>query len=313
MGDPGFVARGVRRRVWSRRGLWALTTSTVLWAVVPVQAQTPVSGTTVTDDRGVRVTLQAPPRRIVSLLPSLTETVCALGACERLVAVDTYSNWPPPVRALPHVGGVDDAQVESILALRPDLVLAATSTRALVRLESLGLTVLALEPRTLEDFRRVAGQLDRALGTVNAPGLLQRVDSALAQAAGTLSPSQRGVRVYFEVSSAPYAASESSFIGQLLGRIGASNVVPGSMGPFPKLNPEFIVRADPQVIMVTDRASGDVSLRPGWSALSAVRAGRVCAFTPAQSDVLVRPGPRMAEGARLMVACIEGRLHKVGP
>jgi iron complex transport system substrate-binding protein len=263
---------------------------------------------TLTDDRGARITLTAPPQRIVSLLPSLTETVCALGACERLVAVDTHSNWPQAVRALPAVGGMDDAQVESILALRPDLVLAATSTRALARLESLGLKVLALEPRTLEDFRRVVGQLDRALGTSGGPALLQGVDAELAAAATALSPAQRGTRVYFEVSSAPYAASEASFMGQLLARVGAANVVPGALGPFPKLNPEFIVRADPQVVMISDRTSGDLSARPGWSGLRALREGRVCRFTPAQSDVLVRPGPRMAEGARLMVACIQGRL-----
>jgi iron complex transport system substrate-binding protein len=263
---------------------------------------------TLTDDRGARITLTAPPQRIVSLLPSLTETVCALGACERLVAVDSHSNWPQTVHALPAVGGMDDAQVESILALRPDLVLAATSTRALARLESLGLKVLALEPRTLEDFRRVVGQLDRALGTSSGPALLQGVDADLAAAAKALTPAQRGTRVYFEVSSAPYAASEASFIGQLLARVGAANVVPGTLGPFPKLNPEFIVRADPQVVMISDRASGDLSARPGWSGLRALREGRVCRFTPAQSDVLVRPGPRIAEGARLMVACIQGRL-----
>jgi len=260
------------------------------------------------DDRGVSVTLPAPPQRIVSLLPSLTETVCALGACARLVGVDTYSNWPQAVRTLPHVGGLDDAQVESILALRPDLVLAAASTRAIARLESLGLKVLALEPRTLEDFRRVVGQLDQVLGTARGVALVQQVEGELAAAARALPEAQRGARVYFEVSSTPYAASESSFIGQLLARVGAVNVVPGTMGPFPRLNPEFVVRADPQVIMVTDRASGDLSRRPGWASLRALREGRVCQFTPAQADVLVRPGPRMAEGARLMADCIQGRL-----
>jgi len=283
-----------------------------VWAVVlgllALLAASASHAVTLTDDRGAHILLAAPPQRIVSLLPSLTETVCALGACERLVAVDTYSNWPQAVRALPAVGGMDDAQVESILALRPDLVLAATSTRAVARLESLGLKVLALEPRTLEDFRRVVGQLDRALGTSGGPALLQGVDAGLAGAATALTPAQRGTRVYFEVSSAPYAASEASFMGQLLARVGAANVVPGALGPFPKLNPEFIVRADPQVVMISDRTSGDLSARPGWSGLRALREGRVCRFTPAQSDVLVRPGPRMAEGARLMVACIQGRL-----
>jgi len=271
------------------------------------------SGLVPVDDRGVAVTLAAPPQRVVSLLPSITETVCALGACDRLVAVDTHSNWPQSVRALPQVGGLDDAQIESILAARPDLVLAAASTRAIARLESLGLKVMALEPRTLEDFRRVVGLLDQVLGTARGPRLLQQVDGELDLVARALPAAQRGVRVYFEVSSAPYAASESSFIGQLLARAGAANVVSGSLGPFPKLNPEFVVRADPQVIMITDRASGELSRRPGWAGLRALREGRVCRFNEAQADVLVRPGPRMAEGARLMVDCIQGRLKAAGP
>lgn len=262
----------------------------------------------VQDDRGVDVVLPRPPQRIVTLLPSLTETVCALGACQRLVGVDTYSNWPAEVRALPHVGGLEDAQVETIVALRPDLVLAATSTRALARLESLGLKVAALEPRTLADFRQVVGRLDTLLGTGRGPALLQQVDASLAAATQSLPASLRGTRVYFEVSSAPYAASESSFIGELLARIGAANVVPGSLGPFPKLNPEFVVRADPQVIMRSDRELQGLQARPGWGGIRAVREGRVCNFTPAQADVLVRAGPRLAEGARLMVDCIQGRL-----
>lgn len=264
----------------------------------------------VQDDRGVEVLLPRPPQRIVSLLPSLTETVCALGACQRLVAVDTYSNWPDSVRALPHVGGLEDAQVESILALKPDLVLAATSTRALARLESLGLKVAALEPRTLADFRRVVGQLDALLGTARGPALLQQVDAGLAAATQSLPPALRGTRVYFEVSSAPYAASESSFIGELLARLGVANVVPGSLGPFPKLNPEFVVRADPQVIMRSDRDDKAPQARPGWARIQAVREGRVCNFTSAQADVLVRAGPRLAEGVRLMADCIQGRLAR---
>lgn len=260
----------------------------------------------VVDDRGTAVTLPAPPRRIVSLLPSLTETVCALGACERLVAVDTFSNWPAHVRALPHVGGLEDAQVEAIVALQPDLVLLATSTRAAGRLERLGLQVVALEPRTLADTQRVIGQLDALLATGRGPALWRQIEAGLAQATGALTPGQRGQRVYVEVGSGPYAASESSFIGELLARLGAANVVPGTLGPFPKLNPEFVVRADPQVVMVTD-ATTDFAARPGWHRIRALREGRVCRFTPAQADTLARPGPRMAEGAALMAACLQGR------
>ena len=167
----------------------------LLLACVFVCLNLPAMALEVTDDRGVAVRWDTPPQRIVSLLPSLTESLCALGACERLVAVDTFSNWPASVNRLPRVGGLDDAQVESILALKPDLVLAATSTRAVPRLESLGLKVAALEPRTLADFRRVVGQVDTLLGTGKGPALLQQVDADLAAAPQALPPALRGTRV----------------------------------------------------------------------------------------------------------------------
>jgi iron complex transport system substrate-binding protein len=114
----------------------------------------------------------------------------------------------------------------------------------------------------------------------------------------------KATRVYFEVNSGPYAASESSFIGETLKRLGVQNITPASLGPFPQLNPEFVVRADPDLIMIGDNNLADVVRRPGWAGLRAIRAHRVCAFSPQQSDMLVRPGPRMAEGARLMAQCL---------
>jgi iron complex transport system substrate-binding protein len=275
----------------------------VLWAVLG-----PVHALTVSDDLGHAVRIDRPPQRIVSLLPSLTEFVCTLGACERLVAVDDYSNYPMSVRALPHVGGLEDARVEAIVGLRPDLVLVPTSSRALERLQALGLKVLALEPRTFADVQRLLALLGPVLGARDATQVWQEIERGLADAARALPAAQRGTRVYFEVSAAPYAASESSFIGELLARMGAHNIVPAALGPFPKLNPEFVVRADPDVIMLAedDEAGVRIANRPGWARMRAVRAGRICTFSRAEADVLVRAGPRMAEGARLMVQCLAG-------
>ena len=283
------------------RGLLLLVLSLFTCAL---QAQ----GVRLVDDRGVAVNLATPPQRIVSMLPSLTEVVCELGACDRLVGVDTFSNWPPAVRALAHVGGLDDANIEQIVALKPDLVLLAVSARAANRLEALGVKVIALEPRTLADLRRVLEAISKVLGTADAARAWARIDADVAAAARALPPSLKGTSVYFEVNGAPYAASESSFIGELMARVGVRNVVPGALGPFPKLNPEFIVRADPQVIMVAQRDEAALRQRPGWARMQAVRAGRICAFTPAQGDVLVRAGPRMAQATQLIVQCLAGRL-----
>lgn len=263
----------------------------------------------VTDDNGRKVEFAQPPQRIVSLVPSLTEMVCALDACNRLVGVDDYSNHPASVRAVPHVGGLEDARVETIVALQPDLVLAATSSRALERLRALGLHVLALEPRTLADVQRVLGVLGPLLAARDANTVWRDIGQGLDRAARELPPALRGTRVYFEVSNAPHGASEASFIGELLTRIGVSNVVPRTLGPFPQLNPEFVVRADPQVIMLVGDDAPRLAARPGWQRLRAVREGRVCGFTQAEADVLVRAGPRLAEGARLMVRCLRGDLR----
>lgn len=282
-----------------------------LLMLVAAQAQ----ALTVTDDRGVAVTLAQPPQRIVTLMPALGEMVCELGACDRLVAVDDFANWPEPVRKLPHVGGLEDASIEAIVALRPDVVLLPTSSRALGRLEALGLKVVALEPMTMPDVQRALRQIGAVLGL--PPSVAQvawrRIDRDVDAAARSLPAALRGTRVYFEVNSGPYAASESSFIGQMLARVGAANVVPASLGPFPKLNPEFVVRADPQLIMMSNRNLQDLRGRPGWDRIRAVREQRICVFTPAQGDVLVRPGPRMAQAAQLMVQCLQDRLDRRAP
>jgi len=258
----------------------------------------------VVDDRGRTVTLPGAPQRIVSLLPSLTETVCALGACERLVGVDRYSNWPASVVPLQGVGGGLDPNIEAIVALRPDVVLMATSSRAQARLESLGVKVVALEPKTYADVQRVLGKVGQVLGVADAQQVWRVIDAGVQAAAQSLPASARGTRVYFEVNSGPYAAGPSSFIGETLARLGARNIIPAALGPFPKLNPEFVVRADPDLIMVGARSAEGLAARPGWSQMRALRDGRLCRFDAAQSDVLIRPGPRMAEAARLMATCL---------
>jgi len=260
----------------------------------------------VTDDRGVNVTFAQSPQRIVSLLPSLTETVCELGQCQRLVGGDRYSDFPLSVRALPQLGGGLDPNIEAIVALKPDVVLLATSSRAGERLQALGLKVLALEPKNHADVRRVLEKIGQLLDVPDAQRVWRVIDAAVSAAAQSLPASVKNTRVYFEVNRAPYAAGEASFIGETLARLGAKNIVPASLGPFPKLNPEYVVRANPDVIMVGDRNYAGMEGRPGWAGIRAIKERRVCVFSVAQSDVVVRPGPRMAEGARLMAQCLQG-------
>lgn len=289
--------------MWIKRFFLALL---CWWGVANAQVQ-------LVDDRGVTVNLPAPPQRIVSLLPSLTETVCALDQCQRLVGVDRYSNWPVSVRSLTVVGGGLDPQIETIVALRPDVVLMATSSRAASRLEALGLKVVALEPKTHADVQRVLDQMGRLLGVGDARRVWRTIDAGVSAAAQSLPPSVRRVRVYFEVNSGPYGAGTASFIGETLTRLGVQNIVPAELGPFPRLNPEFVVRANPDLIMIGERNTQALEQRPGWGAIRALRERRVCVFAPDEADILVRPGPRMADGARLMARCIADKAPGMRP
>ena len=258
----------------------------------------------VTDDRGVVVNFDKPPQRIVSLLPSLTETVCELGHCARLVGVDRYSNFPESLQKLPQVGGGMDPNIEAIVALRPDVVLMATSSRAGERLRALGLKVVALEPKTYADVQRVMLKIGQMLEVADAQRIWRAIDAGVSAAAQSLSPSVKTTRVYFEVNPGPYGAGELSFIGETLTRLGVKNILPAKLGPFPKLNPEYIVRANPDVIMVGQRSADGLAQRPGWGSIRAVREQRVCVFPTEDANVLVRPGPRMAQAARLMAQCL---------
>ncbi|PUE43496.1 ABC transporter substrate-binding protein [Limnohabitans sp. Hippo3] len=262
---------------------------------------------TVRDDRQQDIVITKPPERIVSLLPSLTETVCALGQCHKLVGLDRYSNWPESVRQLPRMGGGLDPSMEAVVALRPDLVLMATSARGAERFQALGLTVLVLEPRTHADAQRVLHTVAQALGVPKAQSdaVWRQIDAGVVAAAQSLPSHAKGQKIYVEVSPAPYGASESSFIGETLARLGMRNILPASLGPFPKINPEFVVRAQPDVIMAGDSSRANMAQRPGWSQLKAFQSGKVCAFSSEESDMLVRAGPRIAEGARLMVQCLQ--------
>ncbi len=268
------------------------------------------------DDRQATVTFVQSPQRIVSLLPSLTETVCELGQCQRLVGVDRYSNYPASVKKLPEVGGGLDPNIEAIVALRPDVVLMAVSSRAHERLQSLGIKVVALETKNHADVRRVLAVVGQLLEIPPAQGserVWQLIDAGMNAAAQSLPASAKNAKVYFEVNRAPYAAGASSFIGETLTRLQVKNIIGPELGPFPKINPEFVVRANPDIIMVGDRNYQGMSDRPGWAAIRAVKDKRVCVFKPDDTDALVRPGPRMAEGARMMAQCLAAVAQRKAP
>ncbi|WP_457351704.1 ABC transporter substrate-binding protein [Roseateles sp. P5_D6] len=275
-----------------------------LLALLLISVVLPASAVEIKDDLGQTTVLVAPPQRIVSLLPSLTETVCELGACAKLVGVDRYSNFPASVNALPKVGGMEDTNVELIASLKPDVVLVAVSSRVAERLRALGLKVVVLEPRSYKDVQRVLNIIGQVLGVPDAQRVWRHIEAGVAAAASSVPASARGVRVYFEVAPGIWAAGESSFMGETLTKLGAGNIIPASLGPFPKINPEFVVKANPALIMIGQRGSEGLTQRPGWDRIDAVKRGRICIFKPEEGDILTRPGPRMAEAAQIMARCL---------
>ena len=245
--------------------------------------------------------------RIVTLSPSLTEAVCALGHCGELVGTDRHSTGPGPVAALPKLGGLADAQIESIVALRPDLVLLGPRSRAGERLAALGLQVQVFDARTHADLRRMLIDLGRALGEPErAAALLRRIDGELDTAARRVPEGLRGRSVYVEVERAFSAASSKSFIGETVARLGLVNVVDGEIGLFPRVSPELVVRSAPDVIIGPAVTLAEMARRPGWGQLPAVREGRVCLLDPARMDLLARPGPRVGEAAVMLAECLRG-------
>jgi iron complex transport system substrate-binding protein len=239
------------------------------------------------------------------MLPSLTETVCVLGHCDQLVAIDDFSDWPEQVQRLPRVGGLEDAHVEKIVSLRPDVVLLAGSTRATGRLQSLGVNVVTFEPKTIADVHTTLQKIGALLGERDAAERVwKELNDGIDAAARSVPASRKGVRVYLEVDSGLYGASEISHMGELLARLGAANVVPGRLGSVPRLNPEFIVRADPQVIIISARDAPAMRQRPGWSAIRAVREAHVCTLDNRDGPIVMRPGPRLAEAARILARCL---------
>ena len=260
------------------------------------------------DDLHRTVVVPRDPQRVITLLPSLTETVCALGACNRLVATGDFDDWPPSVRGLPKVGGLDDVNVERIVALRPDLVLMSSSQRVGARLGQLGVVSFALETDRYADIARTVSRVGALLGLPDrAAALNARIRDAVQAVSATVRAHRAGtgLKVYFEVGPGPYAAGPDSYIGELLTMLGARNIVAARLGAFPLLNPEYVVRRDPDVIFTSRTDAGHLADRPGWSQIRAVREHHICTFPDAVRDTVVRPGPRVADGMRAIAACLD--------
>ncbi|MFC4427835.1 ABC transporter substrate-binding protein [Deinococcus navajonensis] len=262
-----------------------------------------------TDDLGRKVTITAEPKRIVSVLPSTTETLCALGVCSRLVGVDTYSDFPQQVTRLPKVGGLYDPNIEAIVALKPDLVVVSKYGKLAEPLTQAGITVVAVNPETYEEVFSKTLTLGRIVNReAAAKALVTQLRRDIARVEILTKNAVRKPTTYLEIDPTPYSVGPNSFMGVLLTKAGARNIIPASMGDFPKVDPEFIVKQNPQLILGTDLAT--VGKRPGWNTIAAVKSNRVMPIPQALNTMLGRPGPRLGEALRGLAKLIHPELFK---
>ncbi|MBI5611997.1 MAG: cobalamin-binding protein [Gammaproteobacteria bacterium] len=260
-----------------------------------------------TDDRGREVALPRPAQRIVSLAPMVTELLFAAGAGDAVVGVTAFSDFPVQARRLPQVGNSVSLDYERIVALRPDLVVAwgsGTNRAAVERLEGLGIPVFTLEPRRLADIETSLARLARLAAT---PAAARAAALEFRREIEALRAQFRGrapVSVFLQISDRPLMTlSDTHMVGELLSLCGGRNVF-GTLGMLaPQVGIEDVLRADPQVILVSDSLGADAI--EGWRGrrgLRAVERGQLYAIA---ADITLRQTPRIVQGARRICELLE--------
>jgi iron complex transport system substrate-binding protein len=282
----------------------------------PAETSYPLS---LTDDAGREVSLPAEPQRIVSLAPSNTEIVCALGACDRLVGVTDFDDYPAEVADVPDVviGAVVD--VELVVEADPDLVLAAgnelTPSAVITQIADLDIPVLVLYPETLD---AVLDNITLVGAAINAPqaaadltaDMQGRIDAVSEAVAGAPMP-----RTFYEVGvfeGTIYTAGEDSFLAGLIETAGGDPITGDAVTT--SIGTEDLITADPELILLGDAAYDpsitpeSVAARPGWEAMTAVASGQVSVM--AEDPVITRPGPRIVDGLEALARAIHPDLFE---
>jgi iron complex transport system substrate-binding protein len=280
----------------------ALGFTALAWAALApaVCAAQGIPARVVTDETGRKVTVPAEARRIVSIAPSITETLYALGAAERLAGDTDYCDDPPEAKTKPHVGAPLNPSLEAILALKPDLVIATAINRreTVLALEGLGVPVYGTDPRSVEETVDSIERLGELIGAERkgktlATQLRARLEELRRRLAGR--PPKRVLFVVWEdplISTGPH-----TFLADALRRAGAESVVETTQD-WPKLSLEEVVRLQPEALVFASAGAGagtddfdGLRERPGWRELDAVKQGRIAVV----SDALDRPAPGIVD------------------
>jgi len=288
-------------------------------ADTPVPSPTPMPVVafplTITDDLGNEVTIEAEPQRIVSMAPSHTQILYAMGLGDKVVGVTEYCSYPPEAQEKPKVGGFSNIDLEQVVGLDPDLVLGTSIHAQGVgpALVERGLKVVLINPETVEDVLekialvgKITGREEKA--TALADELRGRIEETMdkVQEAGSKP------RVYWELSNDLYTAGPGSFIDDLITRAGGINVAADTKEQWPQLNLEALILADPEVIILADHPYGEtaegVKARPGWADISAVKNDRIVEVL--DDDLVSQPSPRVAEALEFVAKALHPELFE---
>jgi iron complex transport system substrate-binding protein len=286
----------------------------------PTEAPT-AAPLTFTDMRGKTFEFAAPVQKIVSLAPSNTEILFAIGAGKQVVGRDSFSDYPAAAQAVPDIGGGFGAlNTEIILAAKPDLVLAGDLTPAeqIQSLEDLGLIVFVLgNPKNLagmyENLRLMAHMTGHVDETETLVASLQAREKAVdAQLAGV---TERPL-VLYELDgtdpNAPWIPGPGTFIDTLIKQAGGENLGASLEGAWVQVSLEVLIQKDPDLILLGDSQWGGVTpemvaARGGWEALTAVKAGKIYPF---DDNTVSRPGPRLLDGLEALAKVLHPELYK---
>ena len=258
-----------------------------------------LSQTVVTDDLGRSLTFDRTPTRIVSLAPSITETLFALGAGERIVGVTDYCDYPEEARSKEKVGGLVNPSIEKILSLKPDLIIMTTEGNLkddFNHLEEFGILLFVTNPRTLNGIYKSITDLGLLTGETGHAGTIvgrmqSRVDSIRAL-------HTRRKKAMLAVSLLPLmAVGRGTFLAEVLDLAGGENIAASTGLTYPTLSREAVLASDPEVLVLPSDIflpqEDLLRLYPEWKDLRAVKNGKVFSV---DSDLISRPGPRVIDG-----------------
>ncbi|MBU4261369.1 MAG: cobalamin-binding protein [Proteobacteria bacterium] len=267
----------------------------------------PAAAEVFVDQVGRRVEIPDPPQRLVSLMPSITEIVFALGAGSRIKGVTQYSNEPPAAAQLPKIGSYVHPDLEKIISLRPDLCLAVRDgnpKHIVDRITELGIPVYTIDPRNLAEIMESVMLLGKVLGTEKkARDIVGKIQMKIDAAAERVAHAADRPRVFFQIDASPIiSAGSNTFIDRLITQAGGINLAAGPT-PYPRYSWEDILRMQPEVVIIASMAGGytDEQLKAEWRKWPEVPAVRNNRLYVVNADLFDRPTARLADGLELLV------------